>query len=154
MVTLRSELKGWEQREYQIKQGLIECNLSVKKNRFVKGAWVVKKRVFFCRYRGTDYKLRTTKETIQANNKALKRALLFGSFNSFVMTIPIRARYLQKDATKFQRTTSISHCRRWKIVIIVKTKLSWWRTCTQDVYSNDCLEAYSSPFLLIRYQFL
>ena len=33
MVTLRSELKGWEQREYQInKEGLIKCNLSVKKN--------------------------------------------------------------------------------------------------------------------------
>ena len=32
--------------------------------------------------------LRTTKETIQPNNKAPRRTLLFGPFVSFVMTVP------------------------------------------------------------------
>ena len=32
--------------------------------------------------------LRTTEETIQPNNKAIRRTILFGSFVSFVMTVP------------------------------------------------------------------
>ena len=39
----------------------------------------------FCSHRGTDKK---TKGTIQPNNKALKITLLFGSFDSFVMSVP------------------------------------------------------------------
>ena len=101
MVTLRSELKGWEQREYQINKVWLNVTSRLKKIRFVKSARVVKKRVYFCRYRGTDYKLRTTKETIQPNNKALKTALLFGSFNS-LMTIPAERRYeISKDDINF-----------------------------------------------------
>ena len=34
--------------------------------------------------------LRTTKETIQPNNKAPRRTLLFGPFVSFVMTVPAK----------------------------------------------------------------
>ena len=37
---------------------------------------------------GTVPQIHTTKETIQANNKAPKRALLFGALVSFVMMVP------------------------------------------------------------------
>ena len=40
----------------------------------------------FCLYRGTDYVQQ--KETIQPNNNAPRRTLLFASFDSFVVTVP------------------------------------------------------------------
>ena len=60
----------------------------------------------FCLYRGTDYVQQ--KETIQPNNNAPRRTLLFGSFDSFVMTVP-EERPVQNQAEIIKLSPCRSH---------------------------------------------
>ena len=62
--------------------------------------------ISFCRYRSTDYV--GQKKAIQSNNKAPRRALLFGAFVSFLMTVPAERPILCKigKGTKLNEFTT------------------------------------------------
>ena len=62
--------------------------------------------ISFCRYRSTDYV--GQKKATQSNNKAPRRALLFGAFVSFLMTVPAERPILCKigKGTKLNEFTT------------------------------------------------
>ena len=62
--------------------------------------------ISFCRYRSTDYV--GQKKAMQSNNKAPRRALLFGAFVSFLMTVPAERPILCKigKGTKLNEFTT------------------------------------------------
>ena len=97
----------------------------------------------FCLYRGTDYVQQ--KETIQPNNNAPRRTLLFRSFDSFVMTVP-EERPVRNQAEIIKLSPCRSHSQASLNLVISR------RSCAKTAKKN--LEKKSDVLAKLLFFFL